>query len=104
MIFNSRKILILIDRKNRCAMEKRPKPTNQPTGDDFDDGKATHCVHTVHIYIQPMGIMAVTSGTRFITAYDFLTSKRKMPSKEVYRDIFQNKHTFNGAIIFLYRN
>lgn len=51
MIFNSRKILILIDRKNRCAMEKRPKPIIHPfsqPGDDIDDGKA---VYTPYTYI-----------------------------------------------------
>lgn len=49
----------------------------------------------------PWGLWS-THQAHAITAYDFLTSKRKMPSKEVFRHISQNKHTFNGAIIFQY--
>lgn len=68
MIFNSHKILILIDRKNRCAMKKRPrKPTNGD--DDIDAGGmcSVLAIYAVYEYacIKAMGIMVDASGTRY---------------------------------------
>lgn len=67
MIFNSHKILILIDRKNRCAMKKRPrKPTNGD--DDIDAGGMCSVLAICAVYacyMKAMGIMVDASGTRY---------------------------------------